>query len=58
MQPSGRDFDLLANRLSNDITTDEEQLDSLGTAIFTTAKLIEMKGRYQERLNQFDCWQG
>lgn len=58
MPPSDRDFDLLADRLANGLSTDEQQLDDLGPAVFTTAKLIEMKGRYRERLSQFDFWQG
>lgn len=58
MHPSDRDLDLLADRLSNDLKTDEQQLDALGPEVFTTAKLIEMKGLYRERLDQFDFWQG
>jgi len=58
MHPSEKDFDLLADRLANGLSTEEQQLDDLGPAFFTTAKLIEMKGRYRERLDQFDFWQG
>ncbi len=58
MPPSDRDFDLLADRLANGLSTDEQQLNDLGPAVFTTAKLIEMRGRYRERLSQFDFWQG
>jgi hypothetical protein len=54
MQLSEKDFDLLANRLANGIDTGEQQLDDLGTAVFSNAKLIEIKGRYRERLGQFD----
>lgn len=58
MKPTDSNFDLLANRLANDISSDEKQLDDLGAAVFTTAKLIEMKGRFRERLSQFDFWHG
>lgn len=52
------DFDLLAKRLSEDLPPDEEKiLDEMGADLFATAKLIELKGRYEERLSQFDGWQ-
>lgn len=57
MRPTDSDFDLLANRLSDGLETDEAQLHELGPAVFTTAKLLEMKGRFRERLDQFDFWQ-
>lgn len=58
MYDPDEDYDLLADRLAGKLTDDEEQLDQLGAEWLTTAKLIEMKGRYQERLDQFDDWQG
>ncbi|MCB0519860.1 MAG: hypothetical protein H6577_11590 [Lewinellaceae bacterium] len=58
MQPTESDFDLLANRLADGLESDEVQLHELGASVFTTAKLIELKGRFQERLDQFDFWQG
>lgn len=58
MQPSDQDFDRLANRLSEDLSNDEKQLNELGATVFTMAKLLELKGRYLERLEQFDFWQG
>ncbi len=57
MDSSERDLDQLAERLSEELSYDELQLNELGASVFQTAKLIEMRGRYIERLEQFDFWQ-
>lgn len=57
MKPSERDLDQLAQRLAEEMSSDEIQLNELGASVFPTAKLLEMKGRYAERLAQFDFWQ-
>lgn len=57
MSPSDSEFDFLANRLSEDISTIEQQLEDLGPGIFTTAQLIELRGRFEERLDNFDFFQ-
>jgi hypothetical protein len=57
MSPSDSEFDFLANRLSEDISTVEQQLEDLGADIFSTAELIELRGRFQERLDNFDFFQ-
>lgn len=58
MHPSERDLDRLASRLAGEVANDEQQLLELGAAVFTTAKLLELKGRLRERLDQFDFWHG
>jgi hypothetical protein len=57
MHPSEKDLDQLANRLAKDVSSDEKQLNELGASVFTNAKLLELRGRYLERLEQFDFWQ-
>lgn len=57
MDPTERDLDHLARRFSQEMSDDEVQLNELGSSIFSTAKLLEMRGRYIERLQQFDFWQ-
>ena len=57
MNPSDWEFDHLASRLSDEISTVEQQLEELGAAVFTTAQLIELRGRFWERLDNLAFFQ-
>lgn len=57
MKPSDREYDFLASQLSEDLATEEQQLEALGAEIFSTAQLIELRGRFRERLENFDFFQ-
>lgn len=57
MAPSDKEFDFLADRLAEDISTMEKQLEELGAEVFSSAQLIEMRGRFQERLENFEFFQ-
>lgn len=57
MAPSDREFDFLAERLSENLSTIEHQLMELGASVFSSAQLIEMRGRFRERLENFEFFQ-